>query len=99
MPKRTVDEILGQLRGIVGDDHMTDDAVIALVEDITDTTTNDGTDWEKMYRENDAAWRKRYTERFYTREDERDPEKDEKSEEEEKKYTFDELFTETENKK
>ena len=98
MPKRTVDEILEQLRGIVGDDHMTDDAVIALVEDITDTTTNDGTDWENMYRENDAAWRKRYTDRFQTREEEREAEKDEKPEEE-KKYTFDELFTEMENKK
>ena len=98
MAKKTVDEILEQLRGIVGDDHMTDDAVIALVEDITDTATNDGTDWEKMYHENDTAWRKRYTDRFYTREEEREPEKDEKSEEE-KKYTFDELFTETENKK
>lgn len=98
MAKKTVDEILEQLRGIVGDDHMTDDAVIALVEDITDTAANDGTDWEKMYRENDTAWRKRYTDRFYTREEERDSEKDEKPEEE-KKYTFDELFTETENKK
>lgn len=95
MGKKTLDEILGQLRGIVGDDHTTDDAVITLVEDITDTVTNDGTDWEKMYRENDAAWRKRYTDRFYTREEERDPGKPE----EEKKYTFEELFTEKENKK
>lgn len=97
MAKRTVDEILGQLRGVVGDERMTDDAVIALVEDITDSAAGDGENWEQKYRENDAAWRKRYTDRFYTPEDAHEPEADEKTEEE-RKYTFEELFTEKENK-
>lgn len=51
-------------------DTSTDEA-IAFLEDMTDTYNSlsgsgDGTDWKKKYDENDAAWRKKYTERFFS---------------------------------
>lgn len=47
------------------------DKAIAFLEDMTDTynsltDSGDGTDWKKKYDENDAAWRKKYTERFFS---------------------------------
>ncbi len=51
-------------------DTSTDEA-IAFLEDMTDTYNSlsgsgDGTDWKQKYDENDAAWRKKYTERFFS---------------------------------
>lgn len=43
----------------------------AFVEDMADTYAaladrQNQTDWEARYRENDAAWRQRYTDRFFS---------------------------------
>lgn len=91
--KRTVDEILEKLRGIVGDERMLSDDVIELVEDVTDTVTTEGEDWEARYRENDLAWRKRYSDRFYKGDAESEPEL-EPEREEKKTHTIEELFKE-----
>ena len=45
------------------------DEDISFLEDMTDTydsltPTNESVDWEAMYNELDATWRKRYTDRF-----------------------------------
>lgn len=69
MSIKTKDEIMESLRVYLGED-MSDDA-IAFLEDVTDTITEyerqiaDVTDWQAKYDELDAAWRTRYTERFF----------------------------------
>lgn len=58
---------MARVKERVGDD--TSDSAISFIEDMQDTFTslkNDsGTDWKTKYEENDSAWRKRYTDRFY----------------------------------
>lgn len=67
MAIRTKEEILESIRTRIGDD--TSDEALALVEDVSDTMDSlsnaDGEDWEAKYRENDAAWRQKYRDRFY----------------------------------
>lgn len=66
---RTKDEILASIKTRIGDD--TSDEAIALVEDINDsfddlsTRVAEAGDWKTKYEENDAEWRKKYTERFF----------------------------------
>lgn len=97
MSKMTVDEILGKIRDLIGDKLTTDEG-IELVEAITDTmATEGGEDWERKYRENDAAWRKRYSERFYDTKDVVIEESD-GAELEEKSYKIEDLFKEEDKK-
>lgn len=51
----------------------TSDEGIQFLEDMTDTynsleqqANGEGTNWEQMYRENDAAWKERYRHRFFS---------------------------------
>lgn len=66
---RTSEELMGSIRDYIGENH--DDAAITLLEDMTDTLGDynrriqESGDWESKYRENDAQWRKRYSDRFY----------------------------------
>lgn len=71
MAIRTKEEILETIRARVGE--QTDDETIAFLEDVTDTLTDfetrangDGEDWKQRYKDNDAEWRKKYTERFFS---------------------------------
>lgn len=99
MAKMTVDEILGKIRDLIGDKLTTDEG-IELVEAITDTmTAEDGEDWESKYRENDAAWRKRYSDRFYdVKPSDFDEDDTEREEIVEKSYKIEDLFKEEERK-
>ena len=97
MGVKTREEILAEVRARVGE--QTDDETIAFLEDVTDTLSDletkakgDGTDWKAKYEENDAEWRKRYTERFYSSDPNPDTEPP-KPDETPKPKTFDELFT------
>lgn len=97
MAIRTREEIIESVRARVGE--QTDDETIAFIEDISDTLTDletrakgDGTDWKAMYEENDAKWRKKYTERFYSSEPQPEPEPP-KPDDTQKPKTFAELFT------
>lgn len=97
MAVKTREEILESVRARVGE--QTDDESIAFIEDISDTLTNletkakgDGTDWKAKYEENDAEWRKKYTERFYSSEPNNEPELP-KPNDTTKPKTFAELFT------
>lgn len=69
MAVRSRDDLLGAFREIAGD--AADDRAIGFIEDLTDTMSDfdarlaDSTDWKTKYEENDASWRKKYTERFY----------------------------------
>ena len=108
MAVRSKEEIIDMLKGITGED--TSDAVIAVLEDVTDTfddlvtKSKDYIELESKYNELDASWRKRYTERFYNvsahGEEILDPIDDiddpDPEDTEEKITTFDGLFKEVE---
>lgn len=70
MAVRTNEEIMQMIRARVGEN--TDDETIKFVEDVTDTLedyeskTGTAAEWEKKYNDNDAEWRRRYTERFFS---------------------------------
>ena len=86
------EEIIAGLKELIGD--RTDEAALNVLEDIDDTlkdySKNVNIDWKAKYDENDAAWKKKYKDRFFGEpvpEDEPEPP-------EEKKLTFEELFKE-----
>lgn len=95
---RSKEELLESIREQLGDD--TSDNAISIIEDISDTLSDyetkvsDKTDWEQKYNENDAMWRKKYTDRFYNNSDNDDEQEEKTKEEEETKdiKTFDDLF-------
>lgn len=97
MAVKTKEEILTAVKTRVGEQN--DDDTIAFIEDISDTLSDletkaqgDGTDWKSKYEENDAEWRKRYTERFYSSGPEDDP-PDDSEDDTPKLKTFADLFT------
>lgn len=71
MSVKTREEILESLRGRFSEEPTDND--IALLEDITDTLTDfeektsDATNWKNKYEENDKAWRKKYSDRFFSK--------------------------------
>lgn len=79
MAKLTIDELKASVKALIGDN--TDDASIKFLEDFNDTISDAGmnngdSEWKKKYDdlvkdkdELDKAWRKRYTERFFSAED------------------------------
>lgn len=73
------------------------DEVIALIEDVADTfdniNENNSENWKEKYEQNDAEWRKKYTDRFFNSNNENNFEKNE-NEEEEKPLSYDSLFKE-----
>lgn len=95
MAKKTTEELTQALSELLGD-RMTEDAAIALAEDIADSvgTADDTEDWKTKYDELDKSWRERYTKRFYSRgEDDDNEDKTEKVEEkEDEDLTVDDLF-------
>lgn len=83
-------DVLIQRIASVLSDPESDDS-LSLIEDLTDTLdAGSSDDWKTKYEENDAAWRKRYKERFLKK-----PEKEPEIEDDEKeeKKTYDDLFT------
>lgn len=87
------DELLNAIRERIGEEP--DDDGVALLEDITDTLNDlenkTQEDWKTKYEENDKAWRKKYTDRFYTNK-ETDTNDDDEFEDDEP-VTFEELFS------
>lgn len=60
MAYKTREEILESVKVQFGE--TPSDAQLAIMEDITDSMPEEN--WKQKYEENDAAWRKRYTDRF-----------------------------------
>jgi molecular chaperone GrpE (heat shock protein) len=96
MAVKTREELLESIRDRVGE--QTDDETISFLEDVTDTLTDletrangDGENWEQRYKDNDAEWRKKYTERFFSSVPIEPPEPKPKGEEMSPK-TFEDLF-------
>lgn len=98
MAIKTLEEIMESVRGRVGDS--TDDETLSFIEDIKDTITdlstkannNEGAMWKQRYEENDATWRKRYSDRFFSSGD--DDEEIEPPSPTPKHKTFEDLFKE-----
>lgn len=95
MAVKTREEILGSFKTRLGENP--DDESISFLEDVTDTlddfekrANGDGTDWKSKYEENDANWRKKYTERFFSDEPEPNP----TPEPDDTPRTFSDLFKE-----
>ena len=83
-------DVLIQRIASVLSDPESDDS-LSLIEDVTDTLeAGSSDDWKTRYEENDAAWRKRYKERFLKKPD-KEPEIED--DEKEEKKTYDDLFT------
>lgn len=67
---RTKEELLNSIKSRLGDD--TGDDALSLIEDITDTfddydtRVSDSTDWKAKYEQNDADWRQKYRDRFFS---------------------------------
>ena len=103
MAKRTLDEILNAVNAIVGEDN-TDDAVLALIEDLTDTITEEAPAPEpdtaladELERVNADLedMRKRYKDRFFGRVDDPEEESEDETEEEKpdgEKITIKDIF-------
>ena len=99
MAVKTREEILESFKTRLGENP--DDESISFLEDVTDTLNDfekrangDGTDWKSKYEENDANWRKKYTERFFSNEPEPNPKPDTKPEPDDTPRTFSDLFKE-----
>lgn len=98
MAVKTKEEILNYVRDRTKD--KTDDATLSFVEDITDTLndyetrTASSDDWKKKYETNDAEWRKKYKERFFTTTDDKTVIEDLEEEKEEPgtKTRYEDLF-------
>lgn len=96
MAVKTREEILESFKTRLGEN--LDDDSIAFLEDVTDTlddfekrANGDGTDWKSKYEENDANWRKKYTDRFFSDEPE---EQEQEQEQDNTPRTFSDLFKE-----
>lgn len=88
MAVKTKEELLSAVQGL---ENVDEDASLSLIEDITDTfdSFSNAEDWKTKYEENDAAWKKKYRDRFFNSASES---KDEEEYEEQKTYTFEALF-------
>lgn len=83
------DALIQRITSLLSDPESDDS--LSLIEDVTDTLeAGSSDDWKTKYEENDAAWRKRYKDRFLKK-----PEKEPEIEDDEKeeKKTYDDLFT------
>lgn len=61
------EELLNRVKQYVGED--TSDAALSFVQDITETvkaTSTETEDYKKKYEENDAMWRQRYRDAFFS---------------------------------
>ena len=90
----TKEEFLSKIKERIGENPTDED--ITFVEDMTDTidSLSQGDEWKKKFEENDAMWRKKYTERFFTpdKESEKETEKEPEETKDSEEITIDDLF-------
>lgn len=85
-------ELLEKFNQIVNDS--TDDSVIEFMDDLSDTIdSNENENWKQKYNNLDEQWRKKYKERFMSKNDDYDID-DEDETYRPKKYSFNDLFKE-----
>lgn len=91
MPVVERDTLIQRITSVLSDPESDDS--LSLIEDVTDTLdARESDDWKTKYEENDAAWRKRYKERFLKKPD-KEPVIEDEDEEKEEKKSYDDLFT------
>lgn len=88
MAVKTKDELLSSINSLEG---IEDDRLIGLLEDVEDTITSlsDGENWKEKYEQNDAQWKQKYRERFFSSGND---EPEDLKPEEPKVLTFESLF-------
>lgn len=99
---KTKDDLLAIIKDRIGDG--TSDEDISLIEDINDTFSDletrisEAGDWKAKYEENDASWRTKYKERFFTKDVSENAEisddRDKADEGTHEALKFEDLFTE-----
>lgn len=92
----TKNDLMAKINSHFGDD--TSDAVLGLVEDISDTFDSlngngSGENWEQKYKENDEMWRKKYRDRFFNGKGDTEDD-DNNNPNNNKPKTFEDLFKE-----
>ena len=93
------ESLLERIREITGVENAESDESISLLEDLSDTFEDlslqvlQAGDYKRKYEENDAEWRKRYHDRFFSAVEETTIKEDDKDDEVEKK-TYESLFKE-----
>lgn len=96
MAVKTSEEIVEKVKDIVGD--RTDDAVIELLEDITDSISSDKgftqEDIDNAVSDTEKKWREKYIARFSGKVKEEEEEDEEEEEEEEYIPSLDDLLKE-----
>lgn len=95
MARRSKEELVNMFKEFAGD--RTDDSVISLMEDISDSVSDDNTriaDLESKLKENDRMWRERYIRRFSGLTEEGDVAKPDSGHVEESTTTVDDADTE-----
>lgn len=91
MPVVERDTLIQRITSVLSDPESDDS--LSLIEDVTDTLdARESDDWKTKYEENDAAWRKRYKDRFLKKPDKEPDIEEEETEETEEKKTYDDLF-------
>ena len=91
MAKLTLEELQEKVKTILGENSTSDDG-ISLLEDITDSYSAPSIDWEAKYKENDASWRQKYRDRFFSDVKQVEPEYEMAQESAPMKTKFEELF-------
>ena len=92
--------MMNRLKELFGDNES--DEAISFIEDVSDTfdslsnASGDSEEWKTKYEENDAAWRKKYRDRFFGTGEEAKEEQEEDVKDDSEVKTFDELFKERE---
>lgn len=92
--------MMNRLKELFGDNES--DEAISFIEDVSDTfdslsnASGDSEEWKTKYEENDAAWRKKYRDRFFGTGEEAKEEQEEDVQDDSEVKTFDELFKERE---
>lgn len=89
---KTKEELLASVKSVLGDN--TDDASIAIIEDISDTmdSFNDGKDWKAEAEKIDKEWRQKYHDRFFNPKPEKDEDPLNAGDPEPKPLRFEDLF-------
>ena len=93
------ESLLERIRDITASENSESDELISFLEDLSDTFEDlssqivQAGDYKKKYEENDAEWRKRYHDRFFSVAEETTIKEDDKDEDVEKK-TYESLFKE-----
>lgn len=97
MSVKTKEELLKAIQSRT--EGQSDDETLAFIADVTDTLealeakASDSTDWKKKYEDNDAEWREKYKERFFSPKPETEESPDPGDDEPKEKTRYADLFT------